>query len=197
MSWKFATRRLTQLGQRALNRFLDPAGASTPPSTPKRRERALRPETFRAAEVREPYLGDFVGPLPHPRYEARDDDRPDPGEVVWAWVPYEENYTEGKDRPVLVIARHPQRPDAVLALPLTSKDHDRDAAQEARAGRLWMDIGSGAWDRRGRGSEVRLNRVLSLRDSDVRRAGSRLAPEVFEHVAQALKARDQVRNNTR
>ena len=26
----------------------------------------------------------------------------DPGEVVWAWVPYEEDPTQVKDRPVLV-----------------------------------------------------------------------------------------------
>ena len=31
----------------------------------------------------------------------------------------------------------------LLALILTSKDHDRDAADEARWGRVWMDIGSG------------------------------------------------------
>jgi hypothetical protein len=29
---------------------------------------------------------------------------------------------------------------------LTSKDHDRDAEDEARYGRYWMDIGSGDWD---------------------------------------------------
>lgn len=76
------------------------------------------------------------------------DGRPDPGEIVWTWVPYEDDPAQGKDRPVLLIARR----DATtfVGLQLTSKDHDRDAAQEARAGRHWMDIGSGAWDARGR-----------------------------------------------
>jgi hypothetical protein len=41
---------------------------------------------------------------------------------------------------------------------LTSKDHDRDAAAEARAGRQWMDVGTGGWDRERRPSEVRLDR---------------------------------------
>jgi hypothetical protein len=42
--------------------------------------------------------------------------------------------------------------EALLGLPLTSKDHDRDAAQEARAGRHWFDIGTGSWDRSRRPS---------------------------------------------
>ena len=36
--------------------------------------------------------------------------------------------------------------DELLALQLTSKDHDRDAEQELRDGRVWMDVGTGAWD---------------------------------------------------
>ena len=73
----------------------------------------------------------------------RADGRPDPGEVVWAWVPYDENDGRGKDRPVLVIGR---RGDRLLGLMLSSQDHDKDAEDEARHGRLWTDIGSGAWD---------------------------------------------------
>ena len=37
--------------------------------------------------------------------------------------------------------------DDLLGLQLTSKDHDRDAEDEARYGRYWMDVGTGAWDR--------------------------------------------------
>jgi hypothetical protein len=58
----------------------------------------------------------------------------DPGEIVWTWVPFEEDHTQGKDRPVLVIGRDAQW---LLALPLTSKDHDRDLGKEARTGRRW------------------------------------------------------------
>lgn len=107
----------------------------------------------------------------------------DPGEVVWAWVPYEDDPTRGKDRPVLVLAR---QEDILLALPMTSKDHDRDAAQEARAGRLWMDVGTGPWDARGRASEVRLNRVLRIPAGEVRRADFALAPETFAAVVAAM-----------
>lgn len=66
--------------------------------------------------------------------------------------------------------------------PSRSKDHDRDATQEARAGRHWMDVGAGAWDRSGRPSEVRLDRVLQLRISDVRREGAALTEDLFREV---------------
>ena len=64
--------------------------------------------------------------------------------------------------------------DQWLALMLTSKDHDRDAAEEERCGRDWMDVGSGGWDREGRPSEVRLDRLLVLDDSAIRREGAAL-----------------------
>ena len=92
-------------------------------------------------------------------YRPRDDGRPDPGEIVWAWVPYDEGDGRGKDRPVLVIGR---RDDDLLGLQLSSQDHDRDAADEARHGRFWTDIGTGAWDAQGRPSEVRLDKLLVL-----------------------------------
>lgn len=100
--------------------------------------------------------------------------------MVWAWVPYDEGDGRGKDRPVLVVARDG---DALLALTMTSKDHDRDAADEARQGRFWMDIGSGPWDGRGRPSEVRLDRILRLDPGSVRREGSALDRALFLRVA--------------
>ncbi len=106
----------------------------------------------------------------------------DPGEVVWAWVPYEEDPSHGKDRPVVVLERDG---DAVLCLPMTSKDHDRDMLQEAAEGRFWMDLGSGDWDVHRRPSEVRLDRVVRIPDSGVRREGGRLDPELFAHVVAA------------
>lgn len=117
-------------------------------------------------------------------YAPQANDRPDPGEVCWARVAYEDDPQQGKDRPVLVID---VQSDVVIALPLTSKDHDRDAAQEAEAGRLWMDVGSGAWDSKGRPSEVRLNRVLRLDATSVRREGAALDREIFEQVLAAAR----------
>ncbi|WP_045875569.1 type II toxin-antitoxin system PemK/MazF family toxin [Pseudofrankia sp. DC12] len=115
-------------------------------------------------------------------YEPERDGKPDPGEVVWAWVPFEEDPSQGKDRPVLLIGA---RGDRLLGLMLTSKDHDRDAEQEARHGRHWMDVGTGGWDREGRPSEVRLDRLLVLDPDGVRREGAALRPAMFEQVAEA------------
>ena len=118
-------------------------------------------------------------------YRPSANGRADPGEVVWAWVPYEDDPTQGKDRPVVVVAVDG---DHLVVLPMTSKDHDRDAAEEARAGRLWMDIGSGPWDSRGRPSEVRLNRTVRVPAAAVRREGAALGAEIFAAVVAAWKA---------
>ena len=128
------------------------------------------------------YPGDFVGVVV-PRYEPHPDGLADPGEVVWAWVPYEEDFGRGKDRPVLIIARDG---DYLLGLGLTSKDHDRDVAAEARQGRHWLDVGFGDWDGQRRPSEVRLDRVLRLRPEGVRREGAALSRAVFAQVSQAF-----------
>jgi hypothetical protein len=117
-------------------------------------------------------------------YRAHDDGRADPGEVVWAWVPYDEGDGRGKDRPVLVLGR---RGPSLLGLMLTSKDHDRDAADEARHGRVWMDVGTGGWDSRGRPSEVRLDRLLLLEPADVRREGAALDRALFDEVVTAAR----------
>ena len=121
-------------------------------------------------------------------YEPEMDGEPDPGEVAWAWVPYEEDPSQGKDRPVLLIARHESDGAVVWAgLMLTSKDHDRDEEQEAEAGRHWMDVGTGAWDREGRPSEVRLDRLILLPDGDIRREGAALDRAIFDQVLAAAR----------
>ena len=101
----------------------------------------------------------------------------DPGEVVWTWVAYEEDPTRGKDRPVLVVGRDGAD---VLALVLSSKDHGGD--------RGWLSLGPGAWDREHRPSWLRLDRVVEVEQSDVRREGSVLARDRFELVAQRLRS---------
>jgi hypothetical protein len=117
-------------------------------------------------------------------YSPHADGRPDPGEVVWAWVAYEDDPQQGKDRPVLVVGRDG---DELLCLMLTSKDHDRDAEDEARHGRYWMDVGSGDWDRERRPSEVRLDRLLRMTERDVRREGAAMGREMFEQVIVAAR----------
>ena len=117
-------------------------------------------------------------------YDPHPDGEPDPGEVVWTWVPYEDDPSQGKDRPVLLIAREGT---TLVALPMTSKDHDRDQAQENREGRFWLDLGAGPWDPAGRPSEVRVNRFLVVDPADVRREGAVLDEQRFDAVAAAVR----------
>lgn len=121
-------------------------------------------------------------------YRPRADGLPDPGEVVWTWVPYEDDPRQGKDRPVLVIG---QRGDRLAGLMLTSKDHDRDHAYQASQGRHWLDVGTGGWDRERRPSEVRLDRLLDLDPAAVRREGAALDRRTFDAVVAARAALDE------
>lgn len=122
--------------------------------------------------------------LPQFDYEPHDDGDADPGEVIWTWVPFEDDPVVGKDRPALVLA---QIGDDVVIAQLTSKDRDKDRADEARWGRYWMDIGTGEWDRRGRDSEVRIDRLLRVGQRAVRREGGVLDHGVFLDVVEAVK----------
>jgi hypothetical protein len=109
-------------------------------------------------------------------YEPRHDGDADPGEVVWTWVPYEEDPKQGKDRPVLVIGFFGT---ALAVLPLTSKDHtDRPDC---------VELGSGAWDASGRPSYVKLDRLLKVDHGRVRREGATLDRERFDEVVRAFK----------
>lgn len=145
------------------------------PRTHPRRDRRRRPA----------YPGDFVGQATL-EYDPRPDGRADPGEVVWAWVPFEEDATRGKDRPALVVA---QDGPWVLALMLSSKDHVSAGRSPVRDhDPVWHDLGTGSWDRQGRPSEVRLDRVLRLDPDGVRREGGRLDRDRFDQVAARLRA---------
>jgi hypothetical protein len=156
--------------------------ASPGPAATAERTRRGRPAQHQPTPLagqRDAYPGDFVGRL-DPVYAPKPDGRPDPGEIVWTWVPYEEDHTRGKDRPVLVVGRDGRW---LLALMLTSKDHD--ARPDARSGR-WVDIGSGPWDSKGRPSEVRVDRVLRVDPEAVRREGAVLDHRPFDEVARSL-----------
>lgn len=124
------------------------------------------------------YPGDWTGPV-HPRWDAHPDGKPDPGEIVWSWVPYEEDHSRGKDRPVLIVDR---AQEWLLCVMLTSKDHDTATHDDPR----YVDVGTGGWDRSGRPSEARIDRVIPVRPDAVRREGAVLDRAVFEAVAAEL-----------
>ena len=98
---------------------------------------------------------------------------------MWAWVPYEEDSSEGKDRPVLLVGRDS---GYLLALMLTSKDHNN----ERKLDRDYVDIGTGSWDKQGRPSEVKVDRVIRLKEEGIRREGAILDRQRFAMVAKRL-----------
>src|SRR5262245_20921944 len=89
-------------------------------------------------------------------YNPRLDGDADPGEVVWTWVPWEEDPTQGKDRPVLIVGR---RGSMLIGVPLTTKPHEYEPQ---------VAVGTGPWDRNGRQSYAKLDRVLEVDANQVR-----------------------------
>lgn len=157
----------------------------TSDSRGKDRSTTIKPRPSGGAPLTtQAYYRDRDLPLPAFSYHPRPNDEPDPGEVVWTWVPYEEDNSQGKDRPVLVLAYEGK---TVVAAQMTSQNHHLDAAQEAHWGRYWMDIGSGDWDRQGRASQVRLDRLLVVPAHAMRREGGRLDEATFQRVCTAIK----------
>jgi hypothetical protein len=103
------------------------------------------------------------------------DGAPDPGEVVWAWVAFEEDPSRGKDRPVVVIGRRAQR---LVGVALTSKRDDRDPQ---------VPIGAGLWDREGRTSFAKLDRLIPIDPQAVRREGAILDRDHFDALIDGLR----------
>lgn len=112
-------------------------------------------------------------------YAPQKDGSADAGEVVWTWVPYQENDGRGKDRPVLVIGR--QSAERVYVVKLTSKAHDGQ--------RDFLPIGAGAWDSQGRESWVDVDQVYSVHVNGLRREAAVLDKKRFQAVAAVLTKR--------
>ncbi|MGI9825256.1 type II toxin-antitoxin system PemK/MazF family toxin [Agromyces sp. Marseille-Q5079] len=112
-------------------------------------------------------------------YAPSKDGTPDPGEIVWTWVPYEERDGRGKDRPVVVIAA--SGTDAVLAVQLTSKAHE--------GSRDFVALGTGAWDAAGRPSWANIDRVFVVHTAGMRREAASLDAPRYLRLAEALTAR--------
>lgn len=166
---------LVVAGARAVAQAARPAPTRRPTSS----RPAARTTTTPVGHVALPDFEERLTPI----YAPDLDGDADPGEIVWTWVPYEDDPSQGKDRPVLVVGSSGPH---LLGLMLTSKDHDRNAEREARHGRHWMDIGSGDWDAKRRESEIRLDRVLRIDPNEVRREGAVMPRALFDEVVASL-----------
>ncbi len=95
---------------------------------------------------------------------------------MWTWVPYEDDPSQGKDRPVMIFGR---RGDRLVGVALTSKHHDNEPQ---------IAVGTGSWDREGRPSYAKLERILDVDPHQVRREGAVLPRARFDEVVDALRA---------
>ncbi len=112
-------------------------------------------------------------------YAPAADGAPDPGEIVWAWVPFAEDPARGKDRPLLVLGRRDE--ERYWAMKLTSRPHDRD--------REHLALGSGDWDRSGRESWLDLDQIYLVHRDGIRREAGHLDRRRFAGVAAELTRR--------
>lgn len=103
------------------------------------------------------------------------DGDPDPGEIVWTWVPYEDDPRQGKDRPVVIIGR---RGPNLLGVPLTSKRKGNEQQ---------VGVGTGPWDREGRPSYAKVERLLDVAPAAVRREGAVLDRRRFDAVVAGVR----------
>ncbi len=159
---------------RVLQKIRSGVAAPAPQRSPgKARQSPPAPSAIATA-----YPGDFSG-ASSVRYAPHPDGSADPGEIVWAWVPYEEDHSRGKDRPVLLVGKSGRY---LLALMLTSRDHDQDG----RRSEDYVDIGTGSWDRQRRPSEANLSRILQIAPDAIRRDGAVLDRKRFDLVAAGL-----------
>ena len=113
----------------------------------------------------------------HLEYSPNLDGDADPGEIVWTWVKYEDDPSQGKDRPVLVVGRDGR---TLLGLMLSSQS-ERDGRPN------WLALGPGGWDREARPSWVRLDRILEVDEDGIRREGAILDRARFGRIADALR----------
>lgn len=158
------------------------SGSSAPkPSAPKP-SASTRSASTASASAGSDYPGDYRDMINFEYSPSLDGDA-DPGEIVWTWVPFEEDHSQGKDRPVILVGRDGEY---LLALMMTSKDHNNREHADSN----YLDIGSGPWDPQGRASEVKLNRVIRVRPDSMRREGAIMPEDTFRLIERAWTRRN-------
>lgn len=95
------------------------------------------------------------------------DGHPDPGEVVWAHVPFADDPSIGKDRPVLIVGR--AKNGNLVGVQLTSKGHHR--------GSIPIEWGQ------ARQSWIRPERLIQVDVSNYRKEGGYLKKPNFQSIA--------------
>lgn len=116
----------------------------------------------------------------HPRtvsFAPDMDGQADSGEVVWVCTPGNTPTCSPRERAILIIARTRTTVMGLLISPNpTHADTDN-----------WVGIGTGEWDEDGNECWVRLDRVLEVPETQIRRQGTLFPPRRFERIANQLR----------
>ncbi|MBG6122114.1 type II toxin-antitoxin system PemK/MazF family toxin [Corynebacterium aquatimens] len=103
------------------------------------------------------------------------DGQAESGEVVWFSPPTD----PPQERSMLVVGRDRHE---VLGLLISANENHTDDED-------WLPIGSGEWQASGTPCWVRLDKVLSIPEDNVRRRGTLFPPRRFERIADSLRKR--------
>ncbi|MDO4929103.1 MAG: type II toxin-antitoxin system PemK/MazF family toxin [Corynebacterium sp.] len=105
------------------------------------------------------------------------DGEADPGEVVWFWAPCGPEPKSHLERAMIVVGHQHQHILGLLVSPNTENAKDPH----------WIDIGSGPWDEAGRPCWVRLDKVIAVPATSIRRQGTIVPHSRFERIANRLR----------
>ncbi|MBV7294995.1 type II toxin-antitoxin system PemK/MazF family toxin [Corynebacterium sp. TAE3-ERU12] len=101
-----------------------------------------------------------------------------PGEVVWAPVLIDGDSGSARERAVVVLGRDKHYLlGALISTDIRHADDDK-----------WMHIGIGAWDGQARPSWVRLDKVLEVPESGIRRSGAVMPRRRFDRITAVLRS---------
>ena len=106
------------------------------------------------------------------------DGQADPGEVIWVWIQPNLPGHPARERAMVVVGRSQH-----LLLGLLISPNPEHANEDN-----WIDIGSGGWDVAGCQCWVRLDKILEVPESTIRRQGAIIPKSRFERIAQRLRS---------
>lgn len=111
-------------------------------------------------------------------YAPNMDGHVDPGEVVWFWVAPDDQTGSLTERALVVVGRHG---DLIIGLLTSPNPSHADSTN-------WLDIGAGPWDDAGRQSWVRLDKVIKVPETAIRRQGAVIPEHRFNRIANRLRS---------
>lgn len=111
-------------------------------------------------------------------YSPDMDGQADPGEVVWIPLQLEGEHAELRERGVVVVGRQEQY---LLGMLISTRTEHEDQPE-------WLFMGSGSWNEDPKPSWVRIDRVLLVPESGIRRAGAVMPRKRFELIAAKLRS---------